>query len=125
MKIAFATEDGNTISQHFGMAPGYLVATIETGQVTQREMRAKPSHQHGHHGPGQHHGGPEAAGLHASMAGAIADCQLILAGGMGRGAYLSLKGAGIEPVLTDIANIDEALRQYLAGTLQNRADRLH
>ena len=125
MKIAIVTEDGTTISQHFGMAPNYLVATIENGEVTHKELRAKASHQQGHHGHAHQHGGAEARGLHASMAAPIADCRLVLAGGMGHGAYLSLKSAGIQPMLTDILNIDDALQAYLAGTLQDVDERLH
>ena len=33
MKIAVISEDGATISQHFGMAPLYVVATVEKGKV--------------------------------------------------------------------------------------------
>ncbi|MCX6012209.1 MAG: dinitrogenase iron-molybdenum cofactor biosynthesis protein, partial [Chloroflexi bacterium] len=39
MKIAFATEDRNTISQHFGRAPYYLVVTVEGGKVLKKEVR--------------------------------------------------------------------------------------
>ncbi len=48
MKIAFATQDGQTISRHFGRAPHYLV-TIENGAVAQRELRDKASHAHHEH----------------------------------------------------------------------------
>ncbi len=46
MKIAVITENGKTISQHFGRAPYYLVFTIEDGKITNREMREKMGHQH-------------------------------------------------------------------------------
>jgi predicted Fe-Mo cluster-binding NifX family protein len=59
------------------------------------------------------------------MAAAIADCQVLLARGMGAGAYQSMKQAGIQPVVTDIANIDAAVREYLAGTLEDLVERLH
>lgn len=44
MKIAAITEDGKTISNHFGRAPYFLVATIEEGEIVQRELRDKLSH---------------------------------------------------------------------------------
>ena len=34
MKIAVITDDGKAISQHFGRAQYYLVATVENGQIT-------------------------------------------------------------------------------------------
>lgn len=117
------------MSQHFGMAPNYLVATIDEGKVVQRELLAKPSHQGGFHGPphspGGGHGGMGAQALHASMAAPIRDCQILVAGGMGRGAHSMLRSVGIEPLLTDITSIDEALEAYIAGTLENRTERMH
>ena len=46
MKIAAITDDGKTISQHFGRAAYYLVATVENGQIVDREMREKLGHSH-------------------------------------------------------------------------------
>jgi len=41
MKLAVITDDGKTISQHFGRALSYMVLTIEDGKITEREMRSK------------------------------------------------------------------------------------
>jgi predicted Fe-Mo cluster-binding NifX family protein len=43
---------------------------------------------------------------------------------MGQGAYESMKSYNIEPVVTDVKNIDEAVRLYLAGKLPNLMERL-
>ncbi len=59
------------------------------------------------------------------MAETIADCQVLIAGGMGWGACESLKSRNIEPVVTDVENIDEAISLYLAGKLPNLVERLH
>ncbi len=132
MKIALITDDGQTISQHFGRARYYMVATIEDGQVVQREMRDKLGHRHlssqdqGEHQHGERHGFDLASqNRHASMAQAIADCQVIICGGMGAGAYESMRQYNIRPVVTDLRKIDEALQAYLAGSLQDRTDLLH
>jgi predicted Fe-Mo cluster-binding NifX family protein len=132
MKIAAITDDGHTISQHFGRAPYYLVATIENGAIVNREMRDKLGHAHfanePHEGdqPGQPHGfGPVAHDRHTRMAGAIADCQALLCGGMGAGAYQSMVQRGIQPVVTEIASIDEAVMAYAEGKIVDRTDRLH
>ena len=46
MKIALVTEDGQTISQHFGRAAHYLVVTIEDGKIIGRQLRDKLGHTH-------------------------------------------------------------------------------
>jgi predicted Fe-Mo cluster-binding NifX family protein len=132
MKIAAITEGGTTISQHFGRAPLYVVLTLEAGKVVNREKRDKA----GHHtfaphsdaslAPGEIHGydaGSQAR--HTSMAQTIAYCQVLIAGGMGWGAYESMKSRGIETIVTDVNNIDEAVKLYLQGKLPNLMERLH
>jgi predicted Fe-Mo cluster-binding NifX family protein len=132
MKIAVVSEDGATISQHFGRAPYYVVLTVEDGKVVDREKREKTAHGHGHdhgghvHVEGEVHGFDAASqDVHSRMAAPISDCQLLLARGMGMGAFQSLTQAGIQPIITDIAAIDEAVAAYLAGTLANHMERLH
>jgi predicted Fe-Mo cluster-binding NifX family protein len=132
MKIAVVSEDGATISQHFGRAPWYVVVAVENGKTIAKEKRAKMGHNHfagqedSHdvHG-GQHGYDTVSQNRHASMADAIADCQVIIAGGMGMGAYDSLKSYNIEPVITDIKNIEQAVNLYLQGKLPNLMERLH
>ncbi len=86
MKIAAVTEDGVTISQHFGRAPYYVVLTVEDGQVVGREQREKVAHGRGADGhvhvEGQAHGFDAASqDTHGRMAAPIADCQVLLARG--------------------------------------------
>jgi predicted Fe-Mo cluster-binding NifX family protein len=59
------------------------------------------------------------------MAEAIADCEAVLSGGMGYGAYQSMQARGIRPVVTDLTSIDEAVLAYASGTIVDRSDRLH
>lgn len=133
MKIAAVSDDGVTISQHFGRAPFYVVVTVEEGRVTGREVREKMGHAHfageHHHGHGldpRGHGfDPAAQSRHARMIAAITDCEILLARGMGAGAYENLRQAGIRPVLTDIARIDDAVQAYLEGRLEDHPERLH
>ena len=131
MKIAAITEDENTISQHFGRAPLYVVVTVEEGKIVNKETRAKTGHHTfaAHHldlAPGERHGYDSGSQVrHASMAETIADCQVLITGGMGWGAYESLKSRNIEPVVTDVENIDEAVKLYLEDKLPNLMERLH
>jgi predicted Fe-Mo cluster-binding NifX family protein len=130
-KIAAVTDDGVTISQHFGRAGSYAVVTIEDGQVVKREMRDKMGHRHfveeeSAHDAGQPHGvGPEARDRHTRMMAAIDDCQVLLARGMGQGARTHLQQAGIRAVLTDIETIDAAVAAYIAGELTDHPELAH
>jgi predicted Fe-Mo cluster-binding NifX family protein len=132
MKIAAITDDGNTISQHFGRAQFYLVATVEKGEIVKRELREKLGHAqfandpHPVEKPGQPHGmDPASHNRHLQMAEAIADCEAVLCRGMGMGAYESMKTRGIRPVVTDIASVDEAVMAYVKGNIVDQVERLH
>ena len=59
------------------------------------------------------------------MAEAISDCETLLCGGMGKGAYESLKERGIRPVITDMLNIDEALASFIGGQIIDHTEKLH
>lgn len=131
MKIAAITDDGINISQHFGRAQYYLVLTIENNEIADRELREKMGHHHfaneaHNEEPGQPHGfGPDAESRHSRMAQAISDCQVLLCRGMGMGAYQSMQAYKIKPIVTDIADIDEAVKAYLQGKIVDRTDLLH
>jgi len=133
MKIAVITDDGDNVSQHFGYAPYYEVFTIENGFISNQETREKAGHHNlgGGHGAhpvqGERHGkDPAAQSQHASMMDNIADCQALIAGGMGWGAYEALKSRNIDVIITDIQNITEAVQLYIEDKLVNlREERLH
>ena len=129
MKIAVVTEDGKTISQHFGRAPLYEVFTIEGGRVVARETREKMGHHgreghyeghEGHHGPGGH-----AHSHHGGMVSNILDCSAVIAGGMGSGMYATLELHNIGAILTDKTGIDEAVDAFVDGSLKHIPERLH
>ncbi|GAP12434.1 uncharacterized conserved protein [Longilinea arvoryzae] len=130
MKIAVITEDGKTISQHFGRAPYYMVLSVENGQIVEREMREKMGHNQcdhleEHHHEGEHGHDEDSHGKHVHMAEAIRDCQVLLCGGMGYGAYESIRRLNIQPVVTDQNDIDAAVQDYLNGTLVDHTEKLH
>jgi predicted Fe-Mo cluster-binding NifX family protein len=131
MKIAVVSDDGTTISQHFGRATLYIVFTVENGKVLNKEQREKMGHRHfasseSHETPeGKHGYGAEAQSKHNMMADAIKDCQVLIAGGMGMGAYEGMKSYNIDPIVTDVNNADEAVRLHMEGKLTNLMERLH
>ncbi len=134
MKIAAVSEDGVTISQHFGRAPFYVVVTVEDGRILSRAKRDKLGHaqfagetsdEPREVDPRGHGFDPAARDRHARMAAAIADCQVLLARGMGAGVYESMRQAGIRPIVTDVGNIDAAVQAYLTGDLHDHVEKLH
>jgi predicted Fe-Mo cluster-binding NifX family protein len=104
IKVAIPTDDGETISRHFGQAKTFQVLTVENGQVTGSETRQKASHQHGDHS--------HAEGVHPGqqMVETIADCQVLICGGMGDPAYQRALTAGLTVILTRQVQIDAALK---------------
>jgi len=131
MKIAAVTEDGVKLSQHFGRAPLYVVFTVENNKIIGQEKRSKTGH-HGstachdnHDSCGGHGHDAGAQAIHTTMAQTIDDCQVLITGGMGWGAFESLKGRNIEPIVTNVENIDKAVKLYMAGKLPNLMERLH
>lgn len=131
MKIACITDDGETISQHFGRARYYAVLTIEDGEIVDREIVDKMGHTHflGQESEEEHgvrHGQDAAShDKHVSMAEAISGCEALLCQGMGYGAYQSMEQVGIRPIVTDIRDIDEAVKAYIAGRIVDHTEKLH
>jgi predicted Fe-Mo cluster-binding NifX family protein len=125
-KIAFVTDDGTTISAHFGRAMYYEIVTLDDTKIVHRERVPKAGHhaqgsQHGHgHDAGHSHGHD-----HGDMISPIRDCSTLVARGMGMGAHNALQAMGITPVLADDQTIDTALEKYIAGALANNERRLH
>jgi len=123
-KIAFPTDDGETISRHFGRAPYFKVIALENGAVAATEMRGNPAdeghahtHDHAHsHDRGQGHGAKFAL---------VADCQVLIGGGMGQPAYDRLQAMGLSVYLIGEKSITAALAQYQAGGLTSDLRRVH
>jgi predicted Fe-Mo cluster-binding NifX family protein len=121
MKVAVATNNNTTVSQHYGRARHYLVLTVEGGEVVERDVRHRPG------------SGPEvgqdptrrSSGDGRSRAAVVADCEALIAGGMGSGAYENLMRAGVKPVLTDERTVDTAAVRFYRGDLPNLMERLH
>jgi len=132
MKIAAISDNETTIGQHFGRAPFYVVVTVEAGKIVSKETRAKTghhtfaAHQTPRLDPGEKHGYDAGSQVrHQSMTEIISDCQVLLTGGMGWGAYESMQNYNIKPIVTDVKSIDEAVQLYLDGKLTNLTERLH
>lgn len=131
MKIAIATDDGRTVSMHFGRAAQYAVLTVEDDAVVAREMRPKFS-PHGTAAQAPHdqesglHGtGPDSDAGHDQMTAAITDCSALICGGMGQGAYNRIAANGIRPIVTDLRGVDDAAIECAAGRIVDHSELLH
>lgn len=123
MKIAVVTDDEKKISAHFGSAKYFVVLTIEDGKIVDRDLREKPErggHNHHEHGHGHH-----SHNDHAQLAAIITDCEAVLGRGMGKPMYENLQAVGVRPIITKVADIDQAVLDYAAGTLTDYPERLH
>jgi predicted Fe-Mo cluster-binding NifX family protein len=136
MKIALVTDDGITISQHFGRASKYAVYTLDETSILEHELRDKighrqfaeeeKNHQHQHQGDARGHGyGRHAEDKHQRMFANIQDCEVVIARGMGRGAYQGMLQAGLKPIVTDIAEIEVAVMAVLDGSIKDHPEVLH
>jgi predicted Fe-Mo cluster-binding NifX family protein len=122
--IAFVTDDGLTISSHFGRAMYYEIFTLQDSNVIERRRVDKA----GHHSFGAEHSGEHGHlddHKHAVMTAPLTGVAVLVARGMGMGAQQHLLASGIQPILTDLHTIDEAVQHYVAGTLVDNPHRLH
>jgi predicted Fe-Mo cluster-binding NifX family protein len=69
--------------------------------------------------------GKHAEERHKHMFANIKDCDVLLARGMGRGAQLGLEQTGLKPILTDISDIEMAVKAVIDGTIVDQPDRVH
>lgn len=125
MKVAFVTEDGKTISKHFGRAPYYLVVEIEDGKVLGKELIPKGGCSHENHADA--HSGPHLGSekRHQDMIKQAGGCSIVVSGGMGMGAYQSLMLSGIDVYITSVESIDEAISLLIQNRLDNNLELLH
>ena len=125
MKVAVVSDDGKTVSAHFGMARFYLVYQIEGGQIKGKEVREKAAHGpgEGHHGPGAPEAGERVT--HQMMLSNVEDCEAVVARGMGAPMYLFLKNSGKKIYITMRELADEAVGDVVGGTVDNRTELLH
>ena len=126
-----ASQRGDVASAAKPWYSHFLFRAVEEGKIASKETRKKTGHHtfathHAELAPGEKHGYDAGAKVrHASMMENITDCQVLIAGGMGWGAYESLKSRNVQTIVTDVENIDEAAKLYLEDKLPNLMERLH
>lgn len=120
MKIAIASDDNLTLAQHFGRTKGFAIVTIEENKVTDRIYRKNDftGHSKGLHNHQQEH----AQHSHAGIMRALADCQAVIAGGMGMRLREDFAAAGKQVFVTDLTNLDEIIDLFINQNLKDNPD---
>ena len=119
MKVAIASSDGESISEHFGRSDCFIIFHIESGQVTRTEICR------GSFEP-QHENCCETVLLSSGVERnyypiieALEGCQAVICRGMGSQAARELVRNGINPlVIQGDLSPEAAIKDYLAGTLK-------
>lgn len=120
MKVAVASSDGRSISDHFGRATCFLVYEIDAGEIRGVETRACSCPTCSEHvceimrvGDGSRQ-----LGDYREMVSTLSGCHLVLCRGMGWYAAQMLVRNGINPqVIRGELTPREAVEDYLTGRL--------
>jgi predicted Fe-Mo cluster-binding NifX family protein len=121
MKIAVPTQDGSSISRHFGRGKAFFVFEVAGTEVLGRSVRENSFTAHakgecdGNHDHDHDHG-------HEDIVAALRDCEAVLCYGMGRRAADALKEGGIKAfVLREQMSPEAAVDHYINGKLTESA----
>ena len=120
MKIGIASNDQNSIAEHFGRTKGFVIVELENGQELSRTYRKNKFSVHSQPGSHEH---AEHGHSHTAILEALADCELVMARGMGRRIYDDLRGAKIESYITSQSQVDEAIEAYIRGDLDDNPEK--
>lgn len=111
MKIAVPSDDGVTIAGHFGKAEGFLFFDADGKCVKSPYYRRNGSHREQ---CCQNGGAPG----HADLLTSLAECDAIIAGGMGPGMFDNLRSRGVDVFLTRETDAHCAVSLYLHNALE-------
>lgn len=116
MKIAVASMDGSSVSQHFGQSRSFIVFEMDGQQIKGRELRSGESTPHNDgvcHGEASKQGG---------MAGMLAGCDVLICGGMGAGAANAVQQMGVKPVIVPgVPSPEQAVALFVEGKIDSAA----
>ena len=100
MRVAVTYENGE-IFQHFGHTSQFKVFDVENGQISEGQVIDTNGAGHG------------------ALAGFLKQCRadVLICGGIGMGAQMALREAGVELCAGVSGNADEAVKAYVSGSL--------
>ncbi len=121
MKIAIPTNDQRSISQHFGRAKGFLIVEVQDNAIKNKVYQTNTMTAHVHRGVQlpdvEHHHS------HEGIFKALGNCNMVIAGGMGRRLYQDFADRNIQVFVTKETDIDKAIELYLNNNLDNNTDK--
>jgi len=103
MKIAIPTDDGLIVAQQFSSARGFLVLTIQLGEIVQQEMRWNSSH--------------DIFTANNAYYSNLMDCDSVIVHGRGSNSRIYLQSLQKEIIDTDETIITKALIKYLNNSM--------
>ena len=107
MKICIPVDEDkgmdSPVCGHFGSAPMFMIVDVDSGS-TEVQENANKIHQHGMCQP------LAALGGH--------DVNAVVVGGIGMGALMKLKAAGVEVYLSEFPTVKETIDAHKAGSLR-------
>lgn len=127
MRIAIPSDDGVNMAAHTGRTLGFVIYEIADHKAVRLEYRrnsftahAKGEYADGNHSEGQSHHS------HGELLDALADCQVMIARGMGPRLVNDLARRNIQVVFSDNDLVEELAALYASGQLtstgQSRCD---
>ena len=122
MKIAIPSDEGIYLSQHFGRTLGFTIFEVSEGQIIHQEYRPNnfTGHALGQQQEHQHHGAEHeehAQHSHNRIVNALNDCEVVIAGGMGRRLLDDLTNAGKRIYNTTQMETHKAVELFLTDEL--------
>jgi predicted Fe-Mo cluster-binding NifX family protein len=116
MKIAVASDDGVSISAHFGRCAGFVIFAAEGADIVKCDYRTNTFGHHQELDKGHEHG--ESHHSHEGFLSALNDCQVVICHGMGRRAVADLKANGIQVAITaEALDATSAAKLFAQGRL--------
>ncbi|MCM8784975.1 MAG: NifB/NifX family molybdenum-iron cluster-binding protein [Candidatus Omnitrophica bacterium] len=118
MKIAIASDDGKTISSHFGRTKGFVIFEVEGKEIKGQKylLNTFTGHARGLEDTGHE------IDRHTPILNALKDCKAVISHGMGMRIYNDLKEAGIEVFVTEETDVKNAFDLYLSGGLIDKPE---
>jgi len=123
MRIAVPTNDGASISEHFGRSAAFLIFEIENGQIKSHELKSNGA-KHSHaQGACDHHSAESKPHNHAGILAALEGCEVVICAGMGQRAAEALRNCSTQILVAPPASAEETVGTYLAGKLTPQTKR--
>ncbi len=118
MRIAIPSDDGINLAEHTGRAGGFVIYEINDNQSVRVEHRTNTYTAHAKgECSGEEHGAQHGHHDHGALLGALHDCQVMIARGMGPRLVMDLSRRDITVIFCDNDQADIAAEQYATGIL--------